>query len=310
MLGIGEDADAAPTVSRDLLRQELSRKEQLVRDFQEAAASASPTAAAGASDETATAVVLVEIDLQLISDREHLVRLVAIYAALIDLQLAVNVLAEIAYVMKLLNANYVVTDYNDHDVDKSKSANLQIIEKLFRNAHNCVFFGCGVLDTQQHILMRLDLATLTVLLHNERLQRFANDPLLARLRRIYNRRSELIAAMAAARANSGGVLPLPKDAVLNVSYQQDIDTKNNFPSVREFGAFNKQRDQFYAILGVWQQSHYIQSWSCANELGTKVVALLRLADHPVNMYHLAKLFVSQLLLSCTFVVSSIDNTKI
>jgi codanin-1 len=33
-----------------------------------------------------------------------------------------------------------------------------------------------------------------------------------------------------------------------VFYQQETDNRDNFPSDREFGAFKKQRDMFYAIL--------------------------------------------------------------
>lgn len=56
----------------------------------------------------------------------------------------------------------------------------------------------------------------------------------------------------------------------------------------------------------WEEKHLSPSWSFENELGRKVRALLDVMDHPINMAHLAKLFTSQLILSCHFSVSNIS----
>lgn len=301
LLGIGEDHEdhaTAVSASRDLLR---THKELIVRDFEQSASVDGRPQLAAAADGSDADAAAVCIDLRLVRQRPQLQTMAAIYAALIDQQLTMNVLTEISYLVNLLNATYA----KSHDADEGSTlceagggddddVDLSVA-RLFRNAHNCVFFGVTVLRTQQHILIVLDLATLKVLLQNERLCEFGDAALAERLRRVYARRLQLHSTAVPYAAEPA--------AVLNVSYQQDIDTRYNFPSTREFGAFNKQRDAFYAILRVWQSSHYIPSWSCAGELGGKVLALLRCNEHPVNMHHLAKLYVSQLLLSCTFDVS-------
>lgn len=309
LLGIGEDISDVqpPQAARQLL---LADKELIVRDFQLSNNKADMLTTDAESMATAAVVddEAVSIDMLLVTRRPQLARLVAVYAALLDLQLCVNVLNEISYLLNLLNAIYVkqppsmttVTSVGKNDTPTSGTD----IGQLLGNAHNCVWFGLGVLATQQHVLLVLDLATMRILLQNERLLKFADAAFAERLQRVHARRQRLhdaVAATARPTMTASGQTEAP----LNVSYQQDIDTRHNFPTAKEFGAFNKQRDQFYAILRLWQASHFVPSWSCAAELGPKVLALLRMETHPVNMHHLAKLYVSQLLLSCTFDVCTL-----
>lgn len=51
---------------------------------------------------------------------------------------------------------------------------------------------------------------------------------------------------------------------------------------------------------IWESKHLNPTWDFEAELGRKVRSLLGLMDHPINMAHMAKLFTSQLILSCNF----------
>lgn len=291
LVGIGEDAD----MSRDMLR---THKAAIVRDFQESSSNVAASSAVPVVEPEGVC-----IDLQLVTARPLLTKVAAIYAALLEQPVtAMHSLNEIAYLLNLLNAKYALLLQPCDEMGSGAAEPAgDYVAQLFRNPHNCVCFGIDVLRRQQHVLIVLDLATLQVLLQNERLLQLADAPLAARLQRVYDRRLHRKTLSADAAAPND--VPTANAALLNVSYQQDIDTKPNFPTLREFGAFNKQRDQFYAILRVWQAQHYIPSWSASAELGAKVLALLRIDEHPVTMHHLAKLFVSQLLLTATFDVS-------
>lgn len=55
---------------------------------------------------------------------------------------------------------------------------------------------------------------------------------------------------------------------------------------------------------LWESKHLNPVWDFEHELGRKVRSLLSLMDHPINMAHMAKLFTSQLILSCNFNVSA------
>lgn len=50
----------------------------------------------------------------------------------------------------------------------------------------------------------------------------------------------------------------------------------------------------------WEFRHLNPLWDYRAELGDKVKGLLLLMEHPINMAHLAKLFTSQLIISCNF----------
>lgn len=58
-----------------------------------------------------------------------------------------------------------------------------------------------------------------------------------------------------------------------------------------------------AMNRLWESKHLNPAWDFEQELGRKVRSLLSLMDHPINMAHMAKLFTSQLILSCNFNVS-------
>lgn len=84
----------------------------------------------------------------------------------------------------------------------------------------------------------------------------------------------------------------------SVFLQQDNDTRNNFSSDLEFANFRKQRDAFYAILKIWEQKHLNPLWNFKEGLGTKIQnTIFHVSEHPINMAHLAQLFLSQLLVS-------------
>lgn len=46
-------------------------------------------------------------------------------------------------------------------------------------------------------------------------------------------------------------------------------------------------------------------WNFSCELGAKVKSLITVLDNPINMAHLSKLFIAQLLISCNFDVSQL-----
>lgn len=84
----------------------------------------------------------------------------------------------------------------------------------------------------------------------------------------------------------------------NVCFQIDTDNRENFPSVSAFHVFRKQRDAFYDILRIWKENHSVPGWVFQIALGSKIRSMLTMYNDSVNYYHMARLFKSQLLISC------------
>lgn len=87
-------------------------------------------------------------------------------------------------------------------------------------------------------------------------------------------------------------------AEVNVCFQIDTDNRENFSSFIAFHTFKKQRDAFYDILRIWKENHLVSGWVFQIALGSKIRNMLTLHNDPTNYYHIARLFKSQLLISC------------
>jgi codanin-1 len=118
---------------------------------------------------------------------------------------------------------------------------------VLKNLNNCVYFALHALARQKCLLASLDNTTIKVLIDNERLSNLSRN-LHGFLREIHSHKIQLDSGdngtLFEASSNFGG----NNNSLNNVFYQQENDTKENFPSEREFGAFKKQRDAFYIIL--------------------------------------------------------------
>lgn len=84
----------------------------------------------------------------------------------------------------------------------------------------------------------------------------------------------------------------------NVCFQIDTDNRENFSSGLAFHAFRKQRDAFYDILRIWEENHLVPGWVFQIALGGRIRSMLTMHNDSTNYYHIARLFKSQLLISC------------
>ncbi|XP_029678867.1 codanin-1 [Formica exsecta] len=85
---------------------------------------------------------------------------------------------------------------------------------------------------------------------------------------------------------------------VNVCFQIDTDNRENFSSGLAFHAFRKQRDAFYDILRIWEENHLVPGWVFQIALGGRIRSMLTMHNDSTNYYHIARLFKSQLLISC------------
>lgn len=201
------------------------------------------------------------IDLSKITNEKVLLRLIQTYSLIFDLNLVTNILNEISFLVNLINldsdpysmknAEPIFGHHFNSNIQEQKRSppqqqqpnqNVnQILDGIFKNVNNCIYFGIGVLKYQKHTLCLLDTTSMKVLLENERINRFGHA-IKDELFRAYAHKTQLELSIASQTT------PFKIGQSFQVFYQQEHDTKINFPSSQEFTAFKKQRDAFYMIL--------------------------------------------------------------
>ncbi|EDW92907.1 protein disks lost [Drosophila yakuba] len=216
-----------------------------------------------------------------VANTNQLQLLSAIYSLLIDLNLVPNVLGELSFVLQLLN----VRDFGESPVKSDLPSALQGLTQY----KSCVYFAVKLLENQKTLLLQLDKRTLGILLQNERLS-LLPPGVVQELETYCQQKQELTASFTMDTSSS---------AQQNVYYHVEKDSRDNFPAQKEFGAFKSQRDLFYKALKQWELSHLNRVFNFASELGPRIRDIFKVSEHPVNMTHLAKLFVNQLLISAT-----------
>ncbi|XP_053691841.1 protein disks lost, partial [Sabethes cyaneus] len=245
----------------------------------------------------------VHIELDRVTERALIDRLVDVYTVLIDLNMTPNILSELAYLINLINTEFEPTESAAAQEEIDQTRPIFLAGTILKNLNNCVFFALQALHRQRTLLGLLDSVTLKVLIENERIASL-DQPLSSYLREIHAQKLQLdndvhklldVSSFNFANSATGGI---------NVFYQQEADTREHFPSDREFGAFKKQRDAFCTVYRSWDIKHLNPTWNFLAELGGKIRSLLAIMEHPINMAHLAKLFTAQLVQSCNFDTSA------
>lgn len=174
-----------------------------------------------------------EIDLTKVTNQRMIVRIADIFTILLDLNLSINILTEISYLVNLINTE--VDPFAREILDTEDQVSHT---NILKNLNNCIYFALSTLSRLKHLLIMLDVKTINILMKNDRI--VMNDTELTKfLKGIFQYKSNLSSKLI-----EGNNVP----GYSYVFYQQENDSKGNFPSEREFGCFKKQRDMFYAIL--------------------------------------------------------------
>lgn len=245
---------------RAFLSERISTKSSTATPTSPTTAATSTTTASTVSSES-----MAMVDLRKITNAKALNKFIEIYAAILDANLVTNILAELAYILSLVNVDLVEFHERNPEIlssslDKSECDETTAlivttvdIDLLLRNLYNCVYFALGVVQKQRHVLRLLDTNSLRVLIENKRLAalddtirndlmtvyalKIQSESLLRQQLTISSSSSTIVAAAATSHGGTAKVF-----------YQQEQDTQNNFPSSKEFAVFRKQRDAFYNVL--------------------------------------------------------------
>ncbi|KAH8239850.1 hypothetical protein KR032_008657, partial [Drosophila birchii] len=217
-----------------------------------------------------------------VPDSNHLQLLSTIYSLLMDLNMVPNVLSEISFVLQLTN----IRDLGQSPVDTTSQC--MPLNRL-SEYKSCVYFALKLLENQHMLLLQLDKKSLGVLLQNERMN-LLPPGLVQKLEASCQQKQDSAPSVA---------LDTSSSSQHNVYYHVEKDSRDNFPSQSEFGAFKTQRDLFYKALKQWELGHLNRNFNFGSEVAPCIREIFKVSEHPVNMAHFAKLFVSQLLISAT-----------
>lgn len=209
---------------------------------------------------------------QCTTDREKLDVLAAVYAALLNRGLIVNITVELFFLLQLLTVKQKA-----NPVEEGAST------KLLHSVHNCTHFAVTVLRDILPWLRFLDKPTLKLLSNVQHLTTFS--PTL---------HSGIVILYECLEPVSR-VWP---SSIEGVAFDDSTDSREHFVSDSNFHAFRKQRDLFYSLFRDWQRHQFGSGETFAANFPRKVAEILHICSDPCNLSHLARLVLGQLMTSC------------
>lgn len=207
-----------------------------------------------------------------ITEREKLDNVAAVYAALLNKGLVVNLTIELFFLLQLLTVK-----------EKPRLIESPHSTKLLESVHNCIYFATAVLQGILQWLCFLDKPTLKLLSNVQHLVTFAPQ--------LY---SSIVSLVGCAE-------PLSRfwsSSIQGVAFDDTTDSHKHFASDNNFRAFRKQRDLFYNLFRDWQRHQFGAGEKFSAQFPHRVAEILDTCSDPGNLSHLARLVLGQLVTSC------------
>lgn len=200
--------------------------------------------------------------------------LAKVYGSCINSNCVPNLATEFYFICQLLTLK--VPQLSTEDAESTK------ITRLFFSKHNCVYFAVTVLELCPVLLYLLKTTGLRLLLDMIHVSLFS--PRLA----------ELLQKIITERTKTNSSMNLQcGESVEESSYQEEIDSRDNFTSGKLFSAYRKQRDLFKKLYRDWESHHHQQDWLYSSNFRNDVHNL-----SVENSFHLSGLFVRELEAHC------------
>nr|CAH7739000.1 unnamed protein product [Callosobruchus chinensis] len=218
----------------------------------------------------------IEPDLKNVLYSDAVDRIANVYITILNNKMVLNITSEIHFIISLL----LIKGFKDEENTQSNSC-----KKYFLSVHNVVYFAVKCLQSQLDILKHYERSLLKLLSSNKRLCLFAPQ-FCYKLKDIASSKQDRIVDVPENNNHT------------SICFNIDTDNRENFPNDVTFHAFRKQRDVFYDILRIWENSHSKPNWSFSLALSGKIKSLLSLCCEPINFVHITRLFKAQLISNC------------
>lgn len=222
-------------------------------------------------------------------DKVKFDNLVLFYSNLIKHNLIPNVLAELDFLIQLVTRRCA----NEH------SNEFLAAFQFCSNYHNCIYFTIKSLEyVYEHTLVNyFDEQFFKTLSLNESIKRMspAFHSQLLNCEQLMNVDEQI-------HDLSTAIVP----AFDFIAYQPETDSQENFPNDHSFHLFRRQRDAFFKLYYDWKQlftKKLFKQDSILNDQEFKfihkVTFIFSLSKDFANYFHLARLFLAQLMQCCT-----------
>lgn len=241
---------------------------------------------------------VIEPKYELVTSVKEIVKLKSIYVHLLLNNHIANFMEEIKFVLEIINKRTMCDCASKSDAQQQKQQT--IIEKIFSTYHNCFHFVYLVFEElfiQNLFINFLDYKTLNHIFSNVYLFDYKkNDSsTLITLK-------EVVEQAYLGRYSDCTQKSASSDNTNFVFFQPDTDSKSNFPNDQSFSIFRKQRDDFYRLFKNYHDNNLAASISVDRKVQgifvSSIRSMLNMSKDVGNSYHLARLFVSQLMKSC------------
>ena len=262
--------------------------------------------------ENVTAVVIEpKFDKIVKTNREKIQKIEQLYSLILINNYWPYLFEEIKFIVEVVSKKSVIESSNViADCDNTQVINFDF-NKLFNSYHNCYYFGWLSFDEiviKKSFFTCFNVNIIHHLIDNPFLFTFTESS--SYIRTVLNNFLSQKLPSASISTNFAA-----EDDNPFVSFQLETDGKQNFPDGYSFSTFRRQRDEFYRLYKQFNENSWSTFMSGNKTNRSLFIAgiqnIFTMCKDVGNSYHLARLFVDQLVKSCSNqLYGNADSTKI
>ena len=217
-----------------------------------------------------------------------------IYALILNTHFVANFFAELNLICHLISKP-VHKEHNDEAIGHP-------FDKYLSSYHNCMYFSVKCLE------LMLSTNGLMYCLNKTFLKQITDSSLVITFAPNFRQKLQSVIEWQQKSLNQQKANESPFVTTLeSILFQSETDNKSQFPNDQSFHTFRRQRDEFYLIFNSYRNRNNgsnVQKSDSTKDyqklFASKVKHLLSLSTDSANLYHLCRLFVSQLLQTCVY----------
>ena len=227
-------------------------------------------------------------------DRTKLANLTLFYTGLIKRNLIANILTELDFLIQLVTRRST----------NEQSGEFLSAFDFCSNYHNCLMFAVSSLEQlyDDTLVNYFDEPFFKTLSTNEAIRRLSPD-FQAKLANC----EQLLGGDEQVHDLSTAILQQNASSAFDfIAYQPETDSNENFLNENSFHLFRRQRDAFFKLYYEWKQLYTKKAFKQDSILNdqefkfvNKVAFIFSLSKDFANYFHLARLFLAQLMQCCT-----------
>ncbi|UXI21165.1 uncharacterized protein NH340_JMT07108 [Sarcoptes scabiei] len=231
-----------------------------------------------------------------VQSKELIEKIHKLYCWLLKQNYLGSIMEEIRFCFEVLFLKSFCSSSNNEKQKLSLENSQNIFTNLFNRYENCFYFAYLTFEKiflDENLLLFFNLNVYNLLMENQSLLDFL--PSSSIKERILDLQTQKLFDLS-------NTDPCESITESFVPYKPETDGKQNFPNNQSFANFRRQRDEFYRLYKRYEENYWYdqlltdKTLQSVFESGARTI--LSSSKDVGNSYHLAKLFIDQLLKSC------------